>query len=137
MNPLPQSNTSSPSPTPRSYAAQPECPTGPGMQGDSSLTAHSVFANDFMQRTVGVDSVQGNRTTIRETLDALSRIVSALKQQAIVSEMTYPHAASMQRPHPSQRILPPIQKAVALIRIANSECLSSRSALDHHLNMPY
>lgn len=60
---------------------------------------------------------------MRVSLDALSHVVSTLREQTAASEMAYPHARPNQRPGPSGYELPPIKKTVELIRIARSECV--------------
>ncbi|KAK7425531.1 hypothetical protein QQZ08_007972 [Neonectria magnoliae] len=106
--------------TPYSHLVQPGSIAAPVVEGDSSLTAQSVFANEFLQKVVRTDSLQDSSLKMRETLDALSSIVTALRQRTTASEMAYPHARPMQRPPLSGCELPPIEKAVALIRSAKS-----------------
>lgn len=68
---------------------------------------------------------------MRDTLDALSQVVSTLREQTAASEMAYPHARSIQRPGPSGYVLPPIKKTVELIRIAKSEFPDPRAPWCH------
>lgn len=106
------------------YSASPETTVGPAVEGESSLSAHSVFVNDFVQNVVKADSLQGSTPDIRETLDALSRVVSASKKQLDEFEMAYPRATSVPRPQPQRCELPPIDKVVPLIRLAKSQRLA-------------
>ncbi|KAL0932879.1 fungal specific transcription factor domain-containing protein [Colletotrichum truncatum] len=110
--------------TPSSHALQTDEEVNAVVEGEPSLAAHSVFANEFIQKVVNNKSLQDSSLDLGETLDALSQIVNALKQQPVAGEMTYPSA----RPVPRQRIqgleLPPIQKAVNTIRIAKSQRLT-------------
>lgn len=92
-----------------------------GVAGESSLAAHSAFASDFMHQVAGATPLQGPRLEMRDTLDALSQVVSTLREQTAAGEMAYPHARSIQRLGPSGYELPPIKKAVELIRIAKGE----------------
>jgi hypothetical protein len=79
---------------------------------------------------------------MRNTLDALSHVVGTLREQTFANEMAYPHSRPSQRPRPSGYELPPIEKAVELIRIAKSRChdpfatvplLSNRSSTGQRL----
>ncbi|KAH7155990.1 fungal-specific transcription factor domain-containing protein [Dactylonectria macrodidyma] len=106
------------------YSASPETSVGPAVEGESSLSAHSVFVNDFVQNAVRADSLQGSTPDIRETLDALSQVVSASKRQLDEFEMAYPRARSVPHPRPQRYELPPIHKVVPLIRLAKSQRLA-------------
>ncbi|CAI4210955.1 unnamed protein product [Parascedosporium putredinis] len=87
--------------TPGSAPSQPEA-TGPVVEGDSSLTAHSAFANQFFQEVVSTDELQDSSLEMRETLDALRHMVHSLKHQTAASEMSYPNS------RPSTRVaIPP------------------------------
>ncbi|ROT38994.1 fungal-specific transcription factor domain-containing protein [Sodiomyces alkalinus F11] len=119
------STSTCPCPTPPNHAL-PHIPGGSVIEGDSSLTAHSVFANEFLQKVVNTESLQDASLEMRETLDSLHHIVNALKQPTASSEMTYPNARRLPRPsskHGSE--MPPITKAVAMIRLAKSHSLVS------------
>jgi hypothetical protein len=94
-----------------------------GLEGESSLAAHSAFASDFMHQVAGADPVPGFGSDMKNTLDALSHVVGALREQTFANEMAYPHSRPSQRLRPSEYKLPPIQKATELIRIAKSWCL--------------
>ncbi|KAH7142734.1 fungal-specific transcription factor domain-containing protein [Dactylonectria estremocensis] len=106
------------------YSASPETSVGPAVEGESSLSAHSVFVNDFVQNVVKTDSLQGSTPEIRETLDALSQVVSASKRQLEEFETAYPRATSVPRPQPQRFELPPIHKVVPLVRLAKSQRLA-------------
>lgn len=100
-----------------------------GVAGESSLAAHSAFASDFMHQVAGATPHQSHGSEMRDTLDSLSQVVSTLREQTAASEMAYPHARSIQRLGPSGYELPPIKKAVELIRISKGECLDPRASL--------
>ena len=92
------------------------------MEGESSLSAHSVFVNEFLRNVVEADYLETSSSEMRETLNALSHIASASKLQSGASEVAYPYARSDRADTPSQRCeLPPIQKAVSLIHFAKSK----------------
>lgn len=99
----------------------PSSSDSPLVEGESSLIAHSVFANEFLQEAVRTGSLQDSSLEMRKTLDSLHHIVESLSQQTGATEMTYPKA----RPVPRQTLpsieLPPIQKAVALFRAVKSK----------------
>ncbi|KAH7008472.1 hypothetical protein EDB80DRAFT_716630 [Ilyonectria destructans] len=101
--------------TPFGHAVQPASDS-PVIEGESSLAAHSVFANEFLQNAVGTGALQGASLEMRETLDSLHHIVSALKQQPLASELSYTSANQVPRPTLPGIQLPPIQKTVAIIR---------------------
>lgn len=84
------------------------------------MAAHSAFATQFVQQVAGPDSPQVSEPEMREALAALSNVVTTLNEKTVGSEMIYPHARPSPRPALSGFELPPIQKVVALIRIARS-----------------
>lgn len=88
------------------------------VEGDSSLTAHSAFANDFLQNFVRADSVQDCSLEMRQTLDALAHTVAMLKKQTTSSEIIDSHFPPTHRPRMKGIEHPPIEKVVALIRLA-------------------
>lgn len=94
--------------------------TGKVVEGESSLAAHSAFANEFLQKVVDTESLQESSLELQDTLDSLSHIVTSLKGQTLATEMTYPNAVLTQRPVHHSNELPPVQKAIALIRAAKS-----------------
>ncbi|OLN96766.1 putative transcriptional regulatory protein C11D3.07c 1 [Colletotrichum chlorophyti] len=110
--------------TPSSHAIQSEEGVGAVVEGDSSLAAQSVFATEFVHNVVNTESLQDSSLDLGETLEALSQIVNALKQQPVAGEMTYPYAKPVQRLRIQGLELPPIEKAVHTIRIARSLRLS-------------
>lgn len=93
-----------------------------GVAGESSLAAHSAFASKFVHQVAMADPFRSSGSEMKDTLDTLSHVVATLREQTVANEMKYPHARPTQRPRPSGYELPPIQKAVELIRIANSKC---------------
>ncbi|KAK4220323.1 fungal-specific transcription factor domain-containing protein [Rhypophila decipiens] len=98
---------------------------GPMVEGNSSLTAHSIFAKDLLQKIID----EGSRPEMRETLDALHAVVEAMKKQPAAKEMTYPNA----RPDRSVPAflqgceLPPIQRSLHVVKLARSHQLPSIS----------
>ena len=114
-----QATPSAPSPV-SSYVAhhagRPEAKS-PMVEGDSSLTAHSVFANDFLRNAINKDS----RPEMREGLDALHVIIEAMRHQPAAHEMTYPHAGPARPPPFESCELPPIDRTLQVLKLAQSK----------------
>lgn len=115
------SNESHSTPAVSGHATPADLAAGPVVEGDSSLTAHSAFANDFLQNFVNADSVQDCSLEMRQTLDALAHTVATLKKRTASSEIIDSHFPPTHRPRLKGLELPPIEKAVALIRLAKCE----------------
>lgn len=108
--------------TPSSNAAHPEAP-GLVVEGDSSFSAHSAFAKEFLHKVVDASgSLRHPGPEMQATLDSLHLVVNTLKHQSASAEMTYPHAKQMQRSPMSKFDMPPIQKTVFITRLPKSEC---------------
>ncbi|KAI5461500.1 fungal-specific transcription factor domain-containing protein [Mariannaea sp. PMI_226] len=116
----PPQSASSATSTPFGHIVQPASDS-PVVEGESSLAAHSVFANEFLQKAVRIDSLPGASLELRDTIDSLYHIVEALKQQTAATEMSYTMANQVPRPTLPGIKLPPIQKIIALIRGAKTE----------------
>ncbi|KAI0882423.1 uncharacterized protein GGS22DRAFT_43903 [Annulohypoxylon maeteangense] len=123
--------------SPSSFATQPPSSALMGVEGKSSLTAHSAFASDFMHQVASTNLLQSSRPEMTDTLDALSHVVGSLREQTVANEMTYPHARSVQRRRPSGYELPPIEKAVELIRIARSQRLAGTGLIYEFISMQH
>lgn len=93
-----------------------ESVTGPGVEGESSLSAHSVFVNEFLQDFVQPDP------EIRRTLDHLSNIVSDSRQQSHAGTSPRPNVKSRGQAQQKRDELPPFPKVAALIRLAKGTC---------------
>lgn len=94
----------------------------PAVEGESSLAAHSAFANEFLQNAFRNDSIQDSASLeMRHTLASLHHVVDSLKQHNGATSMSYPDAHPI--PYVSFRgnELPPIQMTVALIRAAKGD----------------
>ncbi|KAF4973961.1 hypothetical protein FZEAL_9089 [Fusarium zealandicum] len=114
--PLHQPSTS----TPYGHATQ-STADSPVVEGESSLAAHGAFASEFLNNAVRTGSLQEASLELHETLDSLNHIVSSLKQQTAETEMTFPCAKIFPRPSHKGCEMPPIHKAVALIRQCETE----------------
>ncbi|KAK3994326.1 putative transcriptional regulatory protein [Cladorrhinum sp. PSN332] len=113
---------SSSAPSPSSYHVPSSGDAGreaksPMVEGDSSLTAQSVFANDFLHKILNKES----RPEMREGLDALHVIVEAMKHQPAAYEMTYPHAGPVKASALEGCELPPVEKTVQVLKLAQSK----------------
>jgi hypothetical protein len=96
--------------------------TGSVVEGESSLTAHSVFANDLLQKVVSKDS----RPEMRERVDALRHMVDAMKRQPAADEMRYPHANPARPAVVEGCHMPPIDKTLHVLKLA--KCVSLLSS---------
>ncbi|KAK4173353.1 putative transcriptional regulatory protein [Triangularia setosa] len=91
--------------------------TAPMVEGNSSLTAHTAFANELLTKAV---HDRNSQPEMCERLDALRVLVEAMKKQPAADEMRYPHAAPV-KPSPLEDCkLPPIQTVVQVLRMAQS-----------------
>ncbi|KAM0468424.1 hypothetical protein ACHAP7_010876 [Fusarium lateritium] len=107
--------------TPASDSTQPKRAHRQVVEGDSSLTAHSTFANEFLQKVAATGSLQGSSPELYDTIDELSSI---LINEAVVSdELAYPHARPIKGASPPDYEMPPFKKAISLIRLAKDICL--------------
>jgi hypothetical protein len=92
------------------------------VEGDSSLTAHSIFAENLLQKVVDLESSDSS-LTMRDTLNTLRDIVDTMKQQPAAHEMTYPNAKSvLSFPSAAMKAceLPPIQETVRILKLTKS-----------------
>ncbi|VUC31529.1 unnamed protein product [Clonostachys rosea] len=104
--------------TPASDSIPPKRTHGQVVEGDSAFDSHSVFVNEFLQKVADTNSLQESSLELSEALDELSCILT--QQDATTSETPYPHAKPIQRPSLPSSDMPPIKKAITLIRIAKT-----------------
>ncbi|KAL3259781.1 hypothetical protein ABHI18_005089 [Aspergillus niger] len=107
--------------TPASDSTQTKWAHGQAVEGDSSLAAHSAFANEFLQKVVATNSLQASSPELCDTLDELSSILT--QGDVAGDELAYPHARPIQRANLPGYEMPPLKKAIALIRMANAKQL--------------
>ena len=88
--------------------------TGTMVEGESSLTAQSVFANDLFQKVASRDSTP----EMRERIEALRHMVESLKKQPAANEMKYPNAKSVRSPALEGCELPPIDATLQVLKLA-------------------
>ncbi|KAK4096574.1 hypothetical protein N658DRAFT_519135 [Parathielavia hyrcaniae] len=86
------------------------------VEGESSLTAHSVFANDLLHKVMSRDS----RPEMKERIEALRHMVEVMKKQPAAHEMTYPHAKPVRHVAPEGCELPPVDKTLQIMKLAKS-----------------
>ncbi|VUC25946.1 unnamed protein product, partial [Clonostachys rosea] len=92
-------------------------------EGPSSLSAHSAFAVDFLQRAASSDRENGFHFDTRELLESLGQIVDVLHKQPRFQE------ASSASAHRQERVgggsnMPPMDVTAAVIRHGHSMYLS-------------
>ncbi|WYZ43405.1 hypothetical protein EsH8_VI_001104 [Colletotrichum jinshuiense] len=107
------------------------------MEGESSLAAQFTFADDFMRKVAGGNSLSTNSPgeELQENLKVLSQIVSSYKQHPVTDEIVYPHARLVKRPSFYGCELPPIQETVKVIRVAESQRLAGAGWIYGYLPM--
>jgi hypothetical protein len=88
--------------------------TGSMVEGESSLTAQSVFANELFQKVASQDS----RPEMRERIEALRHMVETLKKQPAAHEMKYPNAQPSRPAALEGCELPPIDATLQVLKIA-------------------
>ena len=111
------------SPSSHSPSHRNEGPLASVVEGDSSLTAHSTFANDVLHKVVG-QLEDPSRLQMGDTLDTLRQLVDAMKQQSASHEMAYPNAQSFALPASAMLKgleLPPIEKSVKVLSLARGQ----------------
>ncbi|KAH6871432.1 hypothetical protein B0T10DRAFT_541511 [Thelonectria olida] len=84
-------------------------------EGESSLTAQSIFANDFVENATKACAI--NDPSMANTLEALGAFVNALKQQPLSREMIYQHARDRNSPE-QETGMPPINCTMQVLRLA-------------------
>lgn len=99
-----------------SDSTQPKRAHGQVVEGDSSLVAHSAFANEFLQKVAATDSLQVSSPELCDTIDELSSILT--KEAVTDNELAYPHARPIRVVNLPESEMPPFKKAIALIRLA-------------------
>lgn len=87
-------------------------------EGESSLSAHSVFVNNFMQALV--EAEQPDPET-QSNVEALSHIACTSNKRPEARESVLPNAQLPKPVHQRKFDLPPLQDAAALIRLAQGE----------------
>ncbi|KAL3444514.1 hypothetical protein BJX65DRAFT_297640 [Aspergillus insuetus] len=90
-------------------------------KGQSSLSAHSSFAVDFLHNAVGSEEGKEAENEFRALLDTISPIVDAFTSQPIQPTPLFPFS----RPEPFTGVpgseMPPIETAVALLRLSEGD----------------
>lgn len=92
------------------------------VEGESSLTAHSVFANKLLQKVASTDT----RPEMLERIEALHNVVESMEKQPASREMLYPHAKPVRPVTLEGCDLPPIEKTLQLLKAVkgNVVCVS-------------
>ncbi|KAF4773680.1 hypothetical protein HER10_EVM0003249 [Colletotrichum scovillei] len=105
------------------------------VEGESSLAAQFSFADDFIRKVAKTEPLQTSGLEMGESLENLSQIVAAYKQQPVSEETTYPNARPTERPGLHTWELPPIQESVAVIHVAKSQRLAGTGWIYEYLPM--
>ncbi|KAI5925485.1 hypothetical protein F4810DRAFT_658849 [Camillea tinctor] len=90
-------------------------PSSPAFQGESSMAAHTDFANNFYKRAVRTGLPVDSSVEVDETLSALRRIVDAQSQPSN-SDMTYTNARPESPGKPKERPMPPMQLTLSMLQ---------------------
>ncbi|KIL84037.1 fungal specific transcription factor domain-containing protein [Fusarium avenaceum] len=107
--------------TPASDSTQPKRAYDQVVEGGSSLTAHSAFANEFLQQVAATSCLRDSSPELSNTIDELSSIL--VQDDTAGDELAYPHARPIQQPTLPANEMPPFKKAIALIRLAQANAV--------------
>ncbi|KAF2839200.1 hypothetical protein M501DRAFT_1016280 [Patellaria atrata CBS 101060] len=97
-------------------------------EGGSSLSAHSTYANEFLERAVGIGAKDMSETNseMSAALKSLRHIVERQNMQHVVTEARFPH--HIDPPLPSPMEMPPADLVLAVLRRTkdryHASCLS-------------
>ncbi|KAJ5114352.1 hypothetical protein NUU61_000111 [Penicillium alfredii] len=91
------------------------------VEGQSSLSAHSTFAIQFLKDIAGSDQAEGASSEIGELLNTLGHIVDVFNDQRTSPSPLFPRAQMTGAVGPQSCQMPPIQTAVAVLRDAQAE----------------
>lgn len=94
------------------------------VEGESSLSAHSVFVNNFLHSFS--DTMQPD-PEIQMTMNTLSRIAGTSTLQSETSKSALPNAKASSLVRQRKFNLPPIQDAVKLIQAAQGELVFAQT----------
>lgn len=94
--------------------------TGPIVEGQSSLSAHSVFVKDFLHNFVQSDVRGQSDQQIRRTLVALTGIANTPIQHDATGHIL-PASRELNNAQQRGHALPPIQMVAPLIRLAKGK----------------
>lgn len=112
--------------SPCSTASAP-VPSQAQFEGESSLSAHTAFANSLIERAVSTAPLENFSTEMGSTLEALHDLIESQKAESNAYETTY----RLARPDPhavlplDQNPMPPINSVMTVLQLMKSKCLSS------------
>lgn len=95
--------------------------TGSVVEGQSSLSAHSLFVKDLVHNLIESDLPGRPDEQIRQTLDALSDIAKGSNIREASGEPLVAQGELETHDQRRRHQLPPIQKAAPLIRLAKGK----------------
>jgi hypothetical protein len=96
-------------------------------EGESSLSAHTAFANRLIERAVSTAPLETFSPDMASTLDALRQLVETQNNESNGHETTY----RLARPDPTpalsldQNPMPPIQSVMGVLQLMKSEYIPS------------
>jgi hypothetical protein len=94
------------------------------VEGHSSLTAHTIFANNLLERVVDQDA----SLKMHDTLDTLRHLLDSMKKQSAAQEMTFPNGKATTTSAATAALraceLPPIHKTTHMLKFAKSGFLT-------------
>jgi hypothetical protein len=98
-------------------------PSQAQFEGESSLSAHTAFANSLIERAVSTAPLETFSPEMASTLEALQQLLESHKVESNAYETTYrlarpdPHAVPSLEENP----MPPIQSVMAVLQLMKSE----------------
>ncbi|TGZ81937.1 hypothetical protein EX30DRAFT_318588, partial [Ascodesmis nigricans] len=103
----------------KSECEQQNADTPDTFEGDTSLTAHSKYASELLERAVETTQIAGQSPEMTAALDSLRNIVNRQNYQSTMHDFRFP-SHQHQRGHPAKRYfdlpLPPAQAVRTILR---------------------
>ena len=90
-------------------------------EGESSMTAHTDFAKNFLEQAVRAGPLEQFSPELDETLAALRNIVKAQRQQTTPSEHFQPETKLLNPSLANERPLPDVQLTMTCLQISKGE----------------
>ncbi|SPO02605.1 related to C6 transcription factor [Cephalotrichum gorgonifer] len=85
-------------------------------EGDSSLTAHTAFASEFLEYTVGHSSLRNIHPNMSSSLISLRQMISMRNSQKGTQEPRFAHQKPLPRGGLRELRMPPMDLVVAMLR---------------------
>lgn len=110
--------------TPSLFSADPtDTSSQTQFEGESSLAAHTAFANSLIERAVSTTPLQRYSAEMATTMETLRHLVEAKKHESSSHETTYRRAKPDPNPVLSleQNPMPPIDSVMAALQLMKSK----------------